>query len=615
MALINNPVIVALTQKGVTLALTLAPALKAKIAGYQKRCLGADYEFDEVIEHLQSLFLAKSPIIFIGATGIIIRALAPFLLGKQDDPAVIVIGEDGSQIIPLLGGHHRANRLAHEIVKLTKGNLAITSAGDINWEISLDEPPAGWKIANPLNAKAIMASLLAGESAQIIGDYAPALMDFLAKIPQSPQAKIRIIVSPSHYDLGEWDLQFCPEILTLGIGCARNCPDEMVDAFVTETLKAAQLSPFAIAAIGTIDLKADEQAILKLAKIMNVPLRLFTNQELVLETPRLINPSDIVFKEVGCYGVAEGSALALIGKQGHLILPKAKCEQATMAIAMLDDTSLSPSYFPIPLRGRALGKLSLIGIGPGREDWRTPEASKLLNEADILMGYHLYLDMLKSFTIGKQRVDFELGEEEARCRHALEIAATGRNVALVSSGDIGIYAMAALVFELIDRSSDQAGVSDAAKRVEITTAPGISAFQAAASLAGAPMGHDFCLISLSDLLTPIKAIEQRLTAAAIGDFVIAFYNPISKTRRKPFDLALSILKQYRSASTPILLARQLGRKQQSLRYYTLETLKPEDVDMFTLVIIGSSQTRLIETGFGQKFYTPRGYEKHLDEKH
>ena len=266
----------------------------------------------------------------------------------------------------------------------------------------------------------------------------------------------------------------------------------------------------------------------------------------------------------------------------------------------------------IELRGSARGRLSVVGIGPGKSAWRTPEVSRLIADAEELIGYGLYIDLLGSLAAGKIQSNFPLGGEEARCRHALEQAGKGKNVALVCSGDAGIYAMAALVFELLDRSPEQSGVSDSARRVEVICSPGVSALQAAAARGGAPLGHDFCTISLSDLLTPRHDILQRLNSAAEGDFVIALYNPVSKTRRTLFTEARNILLKYRPQDTPVMLASSLGRPEECVRFRKLKDLQVDEVDMLTVVLIGSSNSRLVQLGQGPRMFTPRGYARKID---
>jgi cobalt-precorrin 5A hydrolase / precorrin-3B C17-methyltransferase len=217
------------------------------------------------------------------------------------------------------------------------------------------------------------------------------------------------------------------------------------------------------------------------------------------------------------------------------------------------------------------------------------------------VGYRLYLDLLGAAIAGKARHDGALGAEEARARAALDLAATGRQVALVSSGDAGIYGLAALVFELLDR-----GDHPPWRQIDLAVVPGVSALQAAAARLGAPLGHDFCAVSLSDLLTPWPVIERRLHAAAEGDFVLALYNPRSERRQGQLAAARDILLRHRPAETPVALARNLGRAGESLRITTLAALDPAEADMLTMVLIGSSTTRLIP-GTPPRLYTPRGY--------
>ncbi len=196
---------------------------------------------------------------------------------------------------------------------------------------------------------------------------------------------------------------------------------------------------------------------------------------------------------------------------------------------------------------------------------------------------------------------FPLGGEEARVRHAIALAKQGKQVALVCSGDAGIYAMAALVYEIIDLEPT---------RIKVEVIPGISAFQAAAAKAGAMIGHDFCCISLSDLLTPWEAIEKRVKAAAEGDFVISFYNPRSLKRRDQLERAFAILKDHRPPDTPVIIASNLGRAEEKVTIVKFADFNPDDVDMLTLVMVGSSQSKSVRRGDGKTYaYTPRGYAK------
>ncbi|HYC13651.1 MAG TPA: precorrin-3B C(17)-methyltransferase, partial [Stellaceae bacterium] len=223
--------------------------------------------------------------------------------------------------------------------------------------------------------------------------------------------------------------------------------------------------------------------------------------------------------------------------------------------------------------------------------------------ASDVVGYGLYLDLLGPALAGKRRHARALGEESARARLALDLAAKGRSVALVSSGDAGIYGLASLVFELMDREERPDWRS-----VELNVVPGLSAMQAAAARAGAPLGHDFAAISLSDLLTPWPAIERRLEAAAGADFVLALYNPRSARRRRQLQRAKRILLRHRAPETPVVIARNLGRAGERVTMTSLGKLDPRDVDMLTLVLVGSSATRHVR-GEAAWVYTPRGYAR------
>ena len=546
-----TPAVICLSGSGEATARRIAGALGAAMHGRAGRVAQADAEFDNSVEHIRTLFAAGTPVIGVCAAGILIRGVAPLLADKQTEPPVIAVAEDGSAVVPLLGGHRGANRLAREIGVALGITPAVTTAGDLALGMALDAPPSGWRLANPGDAKAAMAALLSGARLEVESEVPWAALETPISQEAGHGQTVRLIGTTGPVAGGEATLVYHPQVFALGVGCARNCPASELKDLVLTTLESAGIAPGAIAAVHTIDLKADEPAVLKLARQLDVPLRLFPAAELEAEAPRLANPSDIVFAEVGCHGVAEGAALAGAGPDGNLVIEKRKTANATVALA----------HAPAPitaLRGRPRGRVALVGIGPGQAEWRTPEASRLVAAADELVGYGLYIDLLGPLAAGKPRRDFPLGGEEDRCRYALERAGEGHSVALICSGDAGIYAMGALVFELLDRAPGAGGVSDAACRVEVISAPGVSALQAAAARAGAPLGHDFCAISLSDLLTPREDIVRRIRAAAEGDFVIAFYNPVSMRRRTLLAEARDTLLKHRPADCPVRRASRSG---------------------------------------------------------
>jgi cobalt-precorrin 5A hydrolase/precorrin-3B C17-methyltransferase len=459
----------------------------------------------------------------------------------------------------------------------------------------LDEPPPGWRIADPARAKPVAAALLAGEPVALRVEAAEAGWLTGSGARFAADAALAIRVTDRAIAAREGELVLHPPVLALGVGCERGCDAAELADLALGTLAQAGLAPGAVALVASLELKLDEPAVHALAERLGVPARFFTASELLAETPRLASPSEVVFRETGCWGVAEGAALASVGPAGALVTAKRKSAHATCAVAR-SPVALDPASI-----GRKRGTLAIVGIGPGDPLWRTPEATEAIAGAEDVVGYGLYLDLLGPLLAGKRRHETGLGAEAERARRALDLAAEGRAVALVSSGDAGIYGLATLVFELLDR-----GGRPEWRRVAVGVVPGVSALQAAAARAGAPLGHDFCAISLSDLLTPWPAIERRLRAAAEGDFVVALYNPRSERRSAQLGAARRILLVHRPAATPVVVARNLGRAGERIVTTTLAELDEESVDMLTLVLVGSSATRRVD-GLSPRLYTPRGY--------
>jgi cobalt-precorrin 5A hydrolase / precorrin-3B C17-methyltransferase len=588
--------IVVLGPGGLDLAQRIADAVPgAKIHGLARRITAAEILFEDTGEHLRGLFAAGTPVIGICAAGILIRLLAASLNDKTAEPPVIAVAEDGSAVVPLLGGHHGANDLAATIGRALGVAAAVTTAGDVRFGVALDSPPTGWTLANPGDVKSFAGDLLAGETVRLDASVPSFIAD--AGIARDLGGVLRITATP-YVETGDArHLVYHPASVAVGVGCERGTAPEEVIQLVRSALADAKIAPAAIAGVYSLDLKADEPAMHAVAAALGVEARFFDAATLEAETPRLKNPSDVVFREVGCHGVSEGAALAAAGPKGVLVAGKTKSARATCALALASAPIASPAG-SVPQ-----GRLLIVGTGPGSDGWMTAESEAVIGSATDLVGYSLYLDLLGARAIGKTRHDFPLGEETDRVRAALELAATGKTVALVSSGDPGIYAMATLAFELLET-----GGRDDWSRVAVQVCPGISALQAAAARSGAPLGHDFCTISLSDLLTPWEAIERRLQAAAAGDFVVAFYNPVSQRRTWQLGRAREILLTARPDTTPVILARNLGRDGEQVRTVTLGALDPADVDMLTVVLVGSSETRAIPRGDGRSWvYTPRGY--------
>ena len=589
--------LVALGPGGLELARRLDAVLPgARVHGLAGRADGADEAFTETAPHLRRLFAEGVPIVGLCAAGILVRALAPVLGDKRAEPPVVAVAEDGSAAVPLLGGHAGANALARAVAAATGGVAAVTTAGDVRLGLALDEPPTGWRVANPDAAKGVAAALLADHPVALRVEAGDAGWLTASAAPFAEEGEISVLVTDRAVARPGRDLVLHPPVLALGVGCERGVDDSELIGLVDDTLAAAGLAAGAVACVASLDLKMDEAAVHAVAERLGVTARFFTAAKLEAEAPRLANPSQAVFDAVGVHGVAEGAALAAAGPDAALVVGKTASRRATCAVAR------TPGAIEAAAVGRAQGRLAVVGIGPGGPEWRTPEATRALVEAGDVVGYGLYLDLLGDLISGAARHETPLSQEEGRVRKALDLAAEGRFVALVSSGDAGIYALAALVFELLDAEDRPEW-----NRIALSVVPGVSALQAAAARIGAPFGHDFCAVSLSDLLTPWPEIERRLGAAAVGDFIVALYNPVSARRRHQLADARDILATRRPPETPVVLARNLGRDGETVDVIRLDELEPERADMLTVILVGNSRTRAIERGGKGWVYTPRGY--------
>ncbi len=595
-----KPAVVYLGESGRETAQRISGAIDGFLVGPDA---GKSHEF-KAGNQLRSLFLGGHPIVGVCAAGILVRSLAPVLDNKHLDPPVLCAAEDASSIVPLLGGHHGANQMAHVIAGKLNMHAFITTAGELSHGLALDSPPDGWRIESPELAKDTMAAVLSGKPITVSG--CASWLEGLRNLPNVDWEDCHDRNSPVVVQAeGTVPLVYRRQKCIVGVGCSRSCPPDELIALTHMALADSGHSPHEVAAVCSVDLKSDEAAVHSLAENLGVPARFFSPERLEEETPKLSNPSESVFREVGCHGVSEGAALAAAGSDGCLVASKRKSANATCALAHIGSAQGS--------EGMQRGHLAIVGIGPGSLEQRTPEASRMIAQADELVGYGRYLDLVGAAASHKRKKLFELGQEELRCRYALERAGEGSRIALISSGDSGIYAMASLVMELVSRQRDAGGVSDAARRVEIECIPGISAMQAASARAGALLGHDFCAISLSDLLTSEDDIVRRVKAAADGDFVVALYNPVSKRRTALLSKVKTILLERRPSGTPVLLARNLGRDDERIVSRMLSGLETSEIDMMTVVLVGSSRSKAFRCGDiragaeGWRMFTPRGY--------
>lgn len=586
-----KPVLFVLGASALPVARKLREPLGAEI--HTPNCVaGGDIAYQKATAHLGQLFTQGRTIIGLCAAGILIRAIAPHLKDKQAEPPVIALAEDGSSAVPLLGGHHGANDLARRLAQLLNGHAAVTTASEVRFGFALDDPAPGFTLANPQHMKQATAALLNGAALALKGGPSPLSAEIAPWVERFDGVTLH--VTEELTDGSGHDLVYHPRTLVMGIGCERFAPASEAVTLAERVLSEHGLAPQSLAAVCSLDLKADEEAVHAVARHFGVPARFFTAEELNRETPRLRNPSEIVAREVGVPGVAEAAALAGAGPDAQLIAEKTRSARATCAIARAPLVITTPP-------GRARGVVHVVGLGPGTPDWRAPAARAALESATDWVGYGLYLDLAADVKSSQTEHRFPLGGEEDRVRHAIALAKEGKEVALICSGDAGIYAMAALVYEIIDLEPS---------RIAVNVIPGISAFQAAAAKAGAMIGHDFCCISLSDLLTPWEVIEKRVRAAAEGDFVISFYNPRSLKRRDQLERAFAILSAHRPADTPVIIASNLGRPEELVKILRFDAFNPDDVDMLTLVMVGSSQSKAFTRSDGKACaYTPRGYAK------
>ena len=545
-------------------------------------------------------------VLVIGAIGAVTRLIAPLIGAKQEDPAVLVLDASAQMVVPLLGGHQAGGEaLAQELASLLGATAVITGDCTSQQRLALDAfgrdwgwTPSGdsssWRQlmveqsqGEPLAAEQNCGSLLWRQSKGAAAN----LSDSANRTESTHPQQSLLITSERATGLEATPCRWHPPVLWLGVGCERNTSLSLIERAISAALKEAGLAQQAVAGLSTIDRKGDETALLELSNQREWPLRLHTAAE--LDAITVPTPSPVVQAEMGTASVAEAAALRAAGPEAQLRLPKriekaGPGEQGAVTVAIAE----APEPFA-PQRG----ELHLIGSGPGDLALLTPDARSALSRCVAWVGYGLYLDLLEPLRRADQvRIDGQLTRERDRCLQALELARQGTKVALVSSGDSGIYGMAGLALELWLSLPEQ-------ERPRFAVHPGISALQLAAARAGAPLMHDFCTISLSDRLTPWDVIEKRLEAAAAGDFVVALYNPRSKGRDWQLEKARQILLKGRPASTPVVLARQLGRREESVELQELGSLPVEAVDMLTVLVIGNSSSR----ASAGKLVTPRGY--------
>ena len=556
----HPPIVVVLNQISVPTArqiMTMLPG--SQLYGLAGRTTDVDVSFPNFGDTVRQLYRQGIPIIGLCATGILIRTLAPMLTDSKTEPPVVAVAADGSAVVPLLGGITGVNDLAEQIAAVLAIKPAITTTGKLQFNTVLPAPPQGYRLANPDRVKTFIADLIAGISVSLDGD-APWLT--ASDIPFRADGERQIILTTQAISGSPDRLVYHPTSLVLAI----DRPAQFTILEWIEVIKGRlSTANLALAAVACLVLPKTPAgaAIAALGTSLNLPIRWVESAE---------------------------------WNQNLKLIPLLTADSLTILSAQqpIDPTTI----------GQAQGKLTVIGTGPGSAEWMSPQVRETILAATDLVGYHTYLDLVKDLSAGKHCHGSDNRVELDRSRLALDLAASGKNVVVVSSGDPGIYAMAAAVLEVLDKEAKPEW-----QTIDLQIAPGISAMQAAAAAVGAPLGHDFCAISLSDILKPWEIVASRIAAAAQADFAIAFYNPISSHRSWQLAAAKEILMKFRSSTTPVILARNLGRSGQEVKIITLGEFAPESADMRTVILIGSSQTRSIPRADGGSWvYTPRSYQ-------
>ena len=533
----------------------------ALIHGLAERVEGADRVYHEFGATLRELYQQDTPIIALCAAGIVIRTLAPLLLEKGAEPPVLAVAEDGSAVVPLLGGLGGVNVMAREIAAGLEVAAAITTSGELRFGTCLLNPPSGYALGDLELGKRFVSDLLAGQSVRVEG-AAPWLVQ--AQLPQDPHAQLSIHVGHAERAPAANELMIYPRNVLVAVS------DEFTDlsGAIRSALHQAKIAVQSVACLLASDLHMANPTLREAALELGVPLRFASVSGGVSELSRQTVPNATI--------VSADTGIAI-----------------AVATEPLDATQI----------GRARGRLAVIGLGPGAAELMVPAVKAELARATDVLGYETYVRMAGPFREDQVLHCTDNREEMQRARHAFELAAQGRSVIVVSSGDPGVFAMAAAVLEALHESSEPSWHS-----VDLEILPGVSASLATAAQAGAPLGHDFCVMSLSDNLKPWAIIEKRLDLAAEADLALAFYNPISRARPWQLGQALEIVGRHRTPETVVVLGRDIGRPGQTLRVTTLGELTPDQVDMRTMVLIGSSTTCVFPRAEGGEWvYTPRWY--------
>ena len=526
-------------------------------------------------EALNQAWKECDAIILFLATGAAVRLLAPLLQDKHTDPGVVAVDDACLFAVALCGGHDGgANGLAARVATSLGATPVVTTASDALGLPALDSfgRDLGLRLEAGSDLAAVGAALVSGQTVRLVSDLGLPLGPLPGNVVRAEEPEPPLLfVSDRTVDVPRPAVVYRPPSLVAGVGCSRGASAGEILDLLRGSLAEAGLSMGSVAGLASIDAKRNEVGLLEAAESLGVPVRFHPAEALAaVEAP---NPSPVVREAVGTPSVAEAAVLV---SGAELVLQKRKSAMATVALGRLP----------------ARGLLMLVSLGPGEEALIPPLARDALARSELVVGLDQYVDRVRHLLRpGTGVLTMPLGDEVARAEAAIEEARSGGAVSLVSSGDVGVYAMASPALEL------------AGEDVDVVVVPGVTAAQAAASLLGSPLGHDHCSISLSDLLTPWEVIQKRVLAAAEGDFVVSLYNPRSRGRDWQLGKVKEMLLAHRPPDTPVGIVRDAYRPTQKVALTDLASLRPEDVDMLTVVVVGSSQTRLV----AGRMVTPRGY--------
>ncbi len=602
-------------------------------------------------EVLPEIWNGSRNLIFIMATGIVVRTIAPLIKDKKTDPAVIVLDEKGNFAISLLSGHlGGANEIAKEIANFlnshnspSRTEAVITTASDVNNRTSVDlwakennlviedwelVPQIGTRLLN----NGALRIYLEKSEVKLPEDFLRVSEPRFGDVLITNKKDVYISRSSCTYASGEQcstsscrvkgQLYLRPKNLVIGIGCNSGTSAEEIEVSVKRVLDGHNLSFLSVKSIATIDIKGNEPGLLSFAEKYNFHIDTFTPDGLnvVAQKAENIEKSDVVFNATGAYAVAEPATLLASGSN-ELLVQKQKTGNVTIAVAEKQSEVRSqklPPHPPLAKGGlKGGGKIYIVGTGPGSIEHIIPYAQDAIRKSDVIVGYGTYLDLIHELVKDKEVVSTGMTQEIDRCQKAIELALSGKTVSVISGGDPGIYAMAGLVFEIlraqntehrIQTTNEKNLTSDfclLSSEIHVEVIPGISALNACAARLGAPLMHDFAAISLSDRLTPWELIEKRLAAAAMSDFVTVLYNPKSMGRPEHINKARAIFLRHRSTETPVGIVKGAMRENERIIITNLRDMFNYDIDMQTTVIIGNSQTFT----WNDYMITPRGYEK------